>query len=120
MRTHTVPVQAVGGHGKGALALFAALSITAFSTQALAAPTPHTVVIEAMAFSPKVLEIKVGDTVEWINKDAFPHNATTVSRGFKSTTLAPNASWKFTARAKGTFPYVCTLHPMMMARLIVK
>jgi plastocyanin len=120
MRIHAVPAQAVSGHGKGAFALFAALSTTVFSTQALAAPTTHTIVIEAMAFSPKVLEVKVGDTIEWINQDAFPHNATTVSGGFKSTTIAPNASWKFTARKKGSFPYVCTFHPMMMARVIVK
>ena len=32
--------------------------------------------IEKMAFSPKEISAKVGDTVEWVNKDAFAHTAT--------------------------------------------
>lgn len=106
--------------GKGALMLLAALYGVAFSSPAIAAPGSHTIVIEAMQFTPQVLEVKAGDTVKWINRDAFPHNAVSATKGFKSKTLAPNASWKFTVRKKGSFAYTCTLHPMMMGRLIVK
>lgn len=139
MRTHFAQANAVASHGKGAqaffaalcmsvstsrhkraLALSAALCMSLSTSQVIAAPASHTIVIEAMQFSPQVLEVKAGDTIEWINKDAFPHNATTVAKGFKSKPLPPNAHWKFTAREKGSFAYTCTLHPMMTARLIVK
>src|SRR3569833_257264 len=60
----------------------------------------HTIVIEAMQFSPATLEVRSGDTVTWQNKDAFPHTVT--------------------ADKKGVFPYACTLHPSMKATLIVK
>jgi plastocyanin len=80
----------------------------------------HTVVIEAMKFTPEVLEVAAGDTVVWRNKDAFPHNATAPAGGLKSPDIASNRLWKFKARKKGEFPYVCTLHPGMKATLIVR
>lgn len=106
--------------GKGALLLAAIFSGAFVPLQAGAAPATHTVTIEAMQFSPPVMEIRVGDTVEWINKDLFPHNATSTARQFQSRAMAPNGHWKFVARHKGTFAYICTLHPMMKASIIVK
>lgn len=106
--------------GKGALLLSAVLSGAIVPPQAMAAPATHTVTIEAMQFSPQITEVQVGDTVEWINKDPFPHNATSTVRQFKSNVMAPNAHWKFVVRHKGTFTYTCTLHPMMKASVIVK
>jgi plastocyanin len=106
--------------GKGALLLAAVLSATVVPLQAVAAPVTHTVTIEAMQFSPQITTVQVGDTVEWINKDPFPHNATSTVRQFKSNVMPPNARWTFVARHKGTFTYFCTLHPMMKASVIVK
>lgn len=106
--------------GKGALFLAAALSCAMTTRHVVAAPTTHTVVIEAMQFSPQVLEIRSGDTVEWINKDGFPHDAASTGKAFRSTVMVPNARWKFVARRKGRLEYTCTLHPMMKATLIVK
>jgi plastocyanin len=39
-------------------------------------PKLHKVVIEAMKFSPEKIEVNVGDTVVWENRDPFPHNVT--------------------------------------------
>jgi plastocyanin len=80
----------------------------------------HVVRIEAMRFSPEVLEVAAGDTVTWKNEDAFPHNATAERKIFASGNIESGRSWKFKATKKGTFPYVCTLHPGMKAVLIVK
>jgi plastocyanin len=102
------------------LLLTTALPGAGYTVNALAAPKTHTVVIEAMQFSPQVLEVSPGDTIVWVNKDAFPHDATATNRGFQSKQIAPNGSWKFKAVKKGTFPYICTLHPTMKASLIVK
>ncbi|TCS36254.1 plastocyanin [Paucimonas lemoignei] len=87
---------------------------------ALAESTVHTVVIEGMKFSPDVLEVQVGDTVIWRNKDIVPHNVTAANHAFHSPTISPEGSWKYTARKKGEYDYLCTLHPTMKAKLILR
>jgi plastocyanin len=82
------------------------------------APT-HTVVIEGVQFSPITVEAKVGDTVIWVNKDPFPHTVTSPGR-FDSGTIKAGRSWRFRVKTKGTFAYICTLHPTMKATLVVK
>lgn len=91
-----------------------------YGTDSLAKPTTHTIVIEAMKFTPDSLTVRPGDTVIWVNKDAFPHNARALNRGFRSPDIAPEGSWKFKATKKGTFAYICTLHPTMKANIVVK
>lgn len=88
----------------------------------LAAPktSVHTVVMEGTQFSPPSLEVHVGDTVIWKNKDPFPHTATAIDKTFDSGDIQSGASWKYQAKTKGTFPYVCTLHSTMKAVLVVK
>ena len=34
------------------------------------------VVIDKLAFAPDAIEAKVGDTIEWVNRDPFAHTAT--------------------------------------------
>jgi plastocyanin len=91
-------------------------------TGSSAAPkgTTHTVVIDGMQFSPENLEIHVGDTVIWRNKDPFPHTATSDKDGFHSPSIAPGHAWKFVAAKRGTFPYFCALHETMKGSLVVK
>lgn len=74
--------------------------------------------IQNYEFSPASATVGVGDTVVWKNGDITPHTAT--SKSFNSKSIAPNASWRFTATKKGIFPYICSFHPTMKGRLIVK
>jgi plastocyanin len=85
-----------------------------------AAPPPaaHTVVMEAVAFQPDVLRVRVGETVTWVNRDPFPHTAT--SPAFDSGPIPAGGAWTYTPRAAGVFPYVCTLHPTMKGTLRVE
>jgi plastocyanin len=75
-----------------------------------------------MRFQPAVLAVKRGDRVVWLNSDVVPHTATaaTTAKSFDSSTIAPGASWAMTAKQPGQLDYVCTLHPMMKASLVVK
>jgi plastocyanin len=82
--------------------------------------TTHTVTIDASRFEPELSAISAGDTAVWINKDIIPHTATSQAGGFDSGEIAPGKSWKYTARQKGEFPYLCTFHPTMKAILRVK
>jgi plastocyanin len=91
-----------------------------FSASAAAAPTTHTVVIADMKFSPETLTVKPGDTIVWVNKDFFPHNARAADRTFQSPDLDTNKIWRYVAGKSGTYSYVCTLHPTMKGMLVVK
>lgn|SRR5262245_51299703 len=99
-----------------ALALATALVL---SPGLLAAGKTHEVAIEGMKFVPESLEVAPGDTVIWTNKDFVPH---TVSAGkaIESGTIDANYSWKYVAKQKGRFDYVCRFHPGMRGTLVVK
>ena len=83
-------------------------------------PSTHTVVMEGTSFQPADLKISVGDTVVWVNKDPFPHTATSKNGEFDSKEIAEGKSWKHTFKTKGDFAYVCTLHPPMKGTLKVE
>ena len=100
--------------------MLSALMIGAVSFQSRAESATHTVVIEAMQFTPQSLEMRQGDTIVWVNKDAFPHNVTAMDGSFRSGDIDADGSWKFEVERKGEFPYRCTLHSTMKGNLIVK
>jgi plastocyanin len=102
------------------VALILLMCSTISAAPARVKPTTHTVTIEAMRFQPDVLIVKPGDSIVWVNKDAFPHTVTSQTREFDSQALASGTAWRMTARKKGEFPYVCTLHPTMKAVLRVR
>jgi plastocyanin len=87
---------------------------------AVSQPKTHTVTIEATSFKPESLTVAAGDKVVWVNKDPFPHTATSTSGGFDSGNIEPDKSWTFTAIKKGEFGYICSLHPTMKAVLKVE
>jgi plastocyanin len=66
------------------------------------------------------LTVRKGDSVVWVNKDPFPHTATSKSGKFDSGTIDAGKSWKLTPRTTGEFGYVCALHPTMKGTLRVK
>jgi plastocyanin len=83
-------------------------------------PKTHTVTIEGTSFQPDRLTVAVGDTIVWINKDPFPHTATSTAGAFDSGTIPPEKSWTFKAPKTGQFSYICSLHPTMKAQLTVE
>lgn len=83
-------------------------------------------------YDPTVINIKVGDTITWLNKDKEGHTVTSgqsagrfgwmsqkqggfgVPDGiFDSGRFMPNDSWTYTFEDAGTFSYFCTFHPWM-------
>jgi len=100
-------------------ALAAALLLLG-AVSAQAAGRNHVVRIEGMKFVPERVEVAAGDTVTWTNKDFLPHTVTAAAAKVESGELAPNKSWKFTAKRKGEMPYICRLHPSMHGTLVVK
>lgn len=84
------------------------------------AASTHTVTIENMQFSPADLNVHRGDRIVWVNKDFFPHTATANDKTFDSGSIASNGSWTFEASRTGDFPYGCSFHPTMKARISVR
>ena len=71
------------------------------------------------AYSPNPLTITAGSTVTWTNRDTVTHT-TTSDTGLFDGNLVPNAQFSFTFQNKGTFAYHCTLHPGMVATVVVQ
>lgn len=86
---------------------------------ALAGAAEHHVVIDAMKFSPQVVQVKPGDTIVWENRDMFVHNVTAAAARVSSGDLAPGKSWRYVVPAGASFDYLCTLHPVMKGRVDV-
>ena len=73
-----------------------------------------------MKFLPERLEVAVGDTVTWTNRDLVPHTVTAARAGVESGNIAPGASWRFVVRRRGDIDYVCRYHPSMKGAVVVK
>jgi plastocyanin len=91
------------------------------ATQPVPLPKRHVVEIEGMAFRPSKLEVAVGDTVVWINRDLVSHSATgTGVEKWDTGDLAQDQQGGYVPRNAGDLPYFCRLHPVMQGRLVVR
>jgi plastocyanin len=77
--------------------------------------------IENFEYSPKVIEISVGETVIWDNFDEAEHTITS-SEGdeLNSDLLSTREIYTHTFNEKGEYEYYCKLHPYMKGTIIVK
>lgn len=100
-------------------ALLALLPSSTGQAVAPAKPVTHTVTIEEMQFKPAELTVKVGDSIVWVNKDMFPHTATSKAEAFDSQQIDPGQSWTYRVVTKGAGPYICSLHPTMEGTLLI-
>lgn len=69
--------------------------------------------IREMAFGRGTIEVTVGTTVEWVNRDFLAHTVTGADRSFDSGLIEPGSRWRRTFTEPGTYQYVCTPHPFM-------
>jgi plastocyanin len=81
------------------------------------------VAIRNFAFQPDSLKIPVGATVTWVNCDDAgqePHTTTSNTLVWNSPQLSSGDRYSFTFTTGGTFPYFCTIHPSMIAKVLVQ
>jgi len=72
------------------------------------------------AYAPNPIVISVGSTIKWTNNDNITHDVTSQNNLFISGELAPGATYSHTFQSAGTFPYYCTIHPMMVGTVTVQ
>jgi plastocyanin len=75
--------------------------------------------MENLVISPAEATAKVGDTIEWINKDIFVHTAT-ARNGDWDVTMPPKKTVTLVLKKAGTIEYYCRFHPNMKATLVVE
>ncbi len=96
-----------------ALGFLAPLCAPAFS-----AGTTHAVLMESVDYAPKRVTVRVGDTIEWINKDIVAHTATAKNRSW-DVNVMPGKSGRMLMKVPGTLAYFCRYHPNMTGEIIV-
>ena len=74
------------------------------------------ITMENLEINPAVASAKVGDTIEWVNKDVFAHTATARNGDF-DVMLQPKKSGSFVLKKAGDVDYYCRFHPNMKATL---
>lgn len=94
-------------------------ALALLATWNIAGAAQHAVSIEGMKFQPEAVTVQRGDRITWTNKDLVPHTVTSAG-AFDSGAIAPGHSWSWVAKAPGARDYVCSYHPMMKARVVVK
>lgn len=81
---------------------------------------PGTISIDNFQFSPKAATVKAGTELTWINHDDVPHLVISANGKFPSSrTLDTDQKYTTTFNTPGEYPYFCSLHPQMTARIIV-
>ena len=95
--------------------------VTALLLGAIAVPAQAAtiqIMMENLVIAPAEVSAKVGDTVEWVNKDIFAHTATARNGDF-DVTIPPKKTVTSVLKKGGTVEYYCRFHPNMKAVLNV-
>jgi plastocyanin len=92
--------------------------LTALALGAKKPPTTARVTLKSMKFSPATVTIRKGGKVTWTWKDgSVPHDV--VGSGFRSK-IVSSGTFRHTFKKAGTFRYVCSIHPGMKGKVIVR
>jgi plastocyanin len=90
------------------------LGVTAVPAQAATIQ----ITMENLVIAPAEVSAKVGDTIEWINKDVFAHTATARNGDF-DVTMPPKKTATSVLKKTGSIEYYCRYHPNMKATLSI-
>lgn len=88
-------------------------SLTVVRISAADRPTVHNIDIKRFKFEPSHIQVKVGDTVRWTNKDLAPHTATANEYGWDTEELTKGKTAGIIIAAGMETNYFCAFHPHM-------
>lgn len=75
------------------------------------------VAINQLEFEPASVDARVGDTIEWSNRDVVAHTATL--RGGWDVMIPAGKTATLVLKTPGEVEYYCRFHPNMKARLSI-
>jgi plastocyanin len=109
------------------LAVLAALLLTfgllagcGGSTTTSTAGSAVQVIMANRSYSPQQVNVRVGDTVTWVNQDSPQHDVVADNGEFKSNLFDKGGTFSFTFTKAGTYPYHCSIHPGMVGTVVVQ
>lgn len=76
--------------------------------------------IRSFAFNPPTINVPLGGSLTWTNRDPIPHTATADDGTFNSNPLSNGQSYSYTFDQAGSFAYVCVFHPYMKGTVVVE
>ena len=79
------------------------------------AGTVHQVEIYQFKFVPDVVDIEVGDSIVWTNKDIVPHTATALDKSWDTGEILTGESKSVSFHTEADLAYYCLYHPTMKA-----
>jgi plastocyanin len=79
-----------------------------------------TVSMDHNTFISSEITVVPGTTVTWVNKEDMLHTVVDANKGFRSKFIAKDASFSFTFATAGEYDYLCSIHPNMKGKVIVK
>jgi plastocyanin len=82
--------------------------------------TSNEVKIDNFSFAPTAVTVAAGTTVTWTNGDDVPHTVVSDEKIFKSKVLDTDEKFSYTFTKPGTYPYFCSIHPKMTAKIVVQ
>jgi plastocyanin len=116
------------GHFKWLATTWVAAMASLAAPVAVAQSTPHPaahrraaieVDIRNFAYHPSLLRVEKGARVSFENRDGATHDATRKG-SFGTGLLRPGESAAVRFTHRGAFPYVCSLHPGMRGKVVVR
>ena len=75
------------------------------------------VMVDKLVFTPAEVSAKVGDTIEWINRDILAHTATV--KGGMEVMIPARKTGRVTLQKAEVIDYYCRFHPNMKGRITV-
>jgi plastocyanin len=84
------------------------------------APKTHKIDQKGMKFIPHIVIVTAGDTVEFLNSDSVDHNVYSPDNdGYNLGMIASKKDGKHTFDKPGVYSQLCSVHPEMLAYVIV-
>jgi len=87
-------------------------------------PVGDTVLLRGSVFDPTALQVPLGATVTWTNRDGIAHTTTSGVPGFPDGKwdgqLYSGGSYSLAFTQAGTYPYYCRFHAAMYATIVVR
>ncbi len=83
-----------------------------------------TVLLKNIAFVPKIIKVKLGTKVKWVNKDTAMHTVISgtpkkTTELFESNNMGLGGTFEFTFKKKGIYRYYCGTHPTQMKAMVI-
>jgi plastocyanin len=76
------------------------------------------IAMDNLEISPAEAAAKVGDTIEWVNRDTFDHTAT-AQNGDWDVVVPSKKAVRLILKKAGSIDYYCRFHPNMKATLTI-